>query len=167
MATVKTEQEQAKQWAHAEAIRYMNNATETLQKAGKANNYYADPKYVRSACGIAYLGALVALDAFFELRGVPPPPKKRHKNIEYYTYNAAKLDGNLSKELHAAYNLLHIDGYYKGVCKVGAIREAFDAAYEIIARIKPENELTQEEYKALKAKKKPAWLLSLFSFFFA
>jgi hypothetical protein len=167
MATIETEQEQAKQLAHAEAMRYMNNATETLQKAGKEDNYYADPKYVRSACGIAYLGVLVALDEFFELRGVPLPPKKKHKNIEYYTYNAAKLDGKLSKELNAAYSLLHIDGYYKGVCQVDAIRGGFNAAYEIIARVKPENELTQQEYKAILARKKTAWLRGVYSFFFA
>jgi hypothetical protein len=167
METIRTEQEQKKQLAYAEAIRYMNNATETLQKAGKEDNLYHDPKYVRTACGTAYLGMLIALDAFFELRGVPPPPKKKQKNIEYYTFNVAKLDGKLSAELHAAYRLLHIEGYYEGVRRVTTIKDGFDVAYEIIARIKPEHELTQEEYKALRAPKKPAWMHNVFSFFFA
>ncbi|MDR3296822.1 MAG: DUF5618 family protein [Prevotellaceae bacterium] len=166
MATIKTEQEQAKQLAHAEAKRYMNNATETLQKAGKEGNHYLDDKYVRTACGIAYLGVLKALDALFKLRGIPPPPKKKHKNIEFYTYNVAKLDGKISTDLHDAYRILHIEGYYEGVCKTDIIKSGFDTAYEIIARIKPEHELTQEEYKALKARQKPAWLRALYSFFF-
>ncbi|MDR3297078.1 MAG: DUF5618 family protein [Prevotellaceae bacterium] len=166
MSTIKIEQEQVKQFAHAEATRYMNNATETLQKTGKEGNLYLDDKYVRTACGIAYLGVLKALDALFELRGVPLPPKKKRKNIEFYTYYAAMLDGKLSKELHNAYRLLHIEGYYEGVCGVGTIKDGFDFANSIIARIKPEHELTQEEYKALRAKKKPAWLRALYSFFF-
>ncbi|MDR3297639.1 MAG: DUF5618 family protein [Prevotellaceae bacterium] len=166
MSTIKIEQEQAKQLAHAEAIRYMNNATETLPKAGKDDYRYLDDKYVRTACGIAYLGVLKALDALFELRGVPLPPKKKHKNIEYYTYHAARLDGKLSKDLHDAYCVLHIDGYYKGVCDVLTIKGGFDIAYRIIARIKPEHELTQEEYKALKAQQKPTWMRALYSFFF-
>jgi hypothetical protein len=167
METIRTEQEQKKQLAHAEAMRYMSNATETLQKAGKEDYRYRDDKYVRTACGIAYLGLLKALDAFFELRGVPLPPKKKHKNIDYYSSNAAKLDGKLSTDLHEAYRLLHIEGYYEGILDVNTIKSGFDNAYRIIARIKPEHELTQEEYKALRAPKKPAWMHNVFSFFFA
>ncbi|MDR3297079.1 MAG: DUF5618 family protein [Prevotellaceae bacterium] len=165
MSAIKTEQEQVKQFAHAEATRYMNNATETLQKAGKEDYQYLDDKYVRTACGIAHLGVLKALDAYFELRGVPLPPKKKHKNIEFYTYHAARLDGKLSKDLHDAYRILHIEGYYEGVCEVATIKSGFDIACRIIARIKPERELTQEEYKALKARKKPAWLRALYSLY--
>jgi hypothetical protein len=47
------------------------------------------------------------------------------------------------------------------------IQDGFNHAYRIIARIKPEHELTQEEYKALKAPKKSAWMHNIFSFFFA
>jgi hypothetical protein len=167
METIKTEQEQKKQVDHAEATRYMNNATEMLQKAGKEDNYYRDDKYVRVACGTAYLGVLKALDALFELRGIPLPPKKKRKNIEFYTYNAAKLDGKLSTELHTVYRILHIEGYYEGMRKVAVIKAGFDTAYDIIARIKPEHELTQEKYKAIRAQKKPAWLRPMYSFFFA
>jgi len=167
MTTVKTEQEQAKQLAHAEAIRYMSNATETLQKAGKEDNHYTDPKYVRTACGTAYCGVLVALDTWLELKGVQMPKKPKRKSIEFYTANVATRDGKLLKDLTSAYRALHLDGYYEGECSVSIIQGGFNHAYSIIARIKPENELTQEEYKALKAKKKPAWLLSLYSFFFA
>ncbi|GHV68693.1 hypothetical protein FACS1894199_16340 [Bacteroidia bacterium] len=131
------EQEGIKQRAYAESMRYMNNAKETLQKANKEDNFYTDKKYVRTACGTAYNGVLLALDAYFELKGVTMPPKKKHKSIEFYTIEAGKLDGKLSKELHSAYRILHIDGYYEGVQKADVIKSGFDSAYDIIARIKP------------------------------
>ena len=65
--------EQIRQTSYAEAIRYMNNAKEVLQKARKDGKYYADKKYVRMACGTAYSGTLVALDAYLLLKGVPEP----------------------------------------------------------------------------------------------
>ena len=44
-----------------EALRYIDNAKETLKKAQKENGIYKDKKYVRSASGTAYLGAIIAL----------------------------------------------------------------------------------------------------------
>ena len=38
--------------------RYLANAKETLAKAGIENDGYVDIKYVKSACGIAFLGVL-------------------------------------------------------------------------------------------------------------
>ncbi|GHV65343.1 hypothetical protein FACS1894199_05780 [Bacteroidia bacterium] len=131
------EQEGIKQRAYAESMRYMNNAKETLQKARKEDNFYTDKKYVRTACGTAYNGVLLALDAYFELKGVEMPQKKKHKSIEFYMIEAGKLDGKLSKELHAAYRILHIDGYYEGILKASVIRDGFASAYEIINKIKP------------------------------
>jgi hypothetical protein len=143
------EQENMMQIEHAEATRYIHNAEATLQKANKEDNHYCDKKYVRVACGTAYLGVLKALDTIFELRGIPLPPKKKRKNIEFYTYNAAKLDGKLSAELHTVYRILHIEGYYEGVCSVSIIQDGFNHAYRIIDRIKPEHELTPDELKAI------------------
>ncbi|GHV65352.1 hypothetical protein FACS1894199_05810 [Bacteroidia bacterium] len=131
------EQEGIKQRAYAGSMRYMNNAKETLQKANKEDNFYADKKYVRTACGTAYNGVLLALDTYFELKGVTMPPKKKHKSIEFYTIEAGKLDGKLLKELNAAYRILHIEGYYEGVQKADVIKSGFDSAYEIINKIKP------------------------------
>lgn len=45
-------------------MRYINNAKEVLSKAKIENNIYVDVKYVRSACGIAYLGVLKAIDEY-------------------------------------------------------------------------------------------------------
>jgi len=129
---------------YAEAIRYMNNAKEALQKSKKDGNYYVDKKYVRTACGVAYSGVLVALDAWFVLKGIPKPNKKQRKSIEYYMSNVAQIDKKLATSLHAAYNVLHLDGYYDGVTNVKVITGGFDAAYEIIEKIKPEDAETAQ-----------------------
>lgn len=38
-----------------EAIGYIQNAKELLSKSPIENNRYADDKYVKSACGVAYI----------------------------------------------------------------------------------------------------------------
>jgi len=129
---------------YAEAIRYMNNAKEFLQKAKRDGSLYTDKKYVRVACGTAYNGILLALDAWFVLKGIPKPSKKQRKSIEYYMSNVAKIDKKMASFLHVAYNVLHLAGYYDGITGVKVIDGGFDAAYEIIEKIKPENAETAE-----------------------
>jgi hypothetical protein len=43
----------------------------------------------------------------------------------------------LAAYLHSAYNLLDLDGYYDEETNVKAIAGGFDTAYEIIEKIKP------------------------------
>jgi len=125
---------------HAEAIRYMNNAKETLKKAGKEDDgWYKDEKYVKSACGIAHLGVLVALDAWLTLKEVPVPKKKQRKSIGYYTDNIAKLDNKLLTTLQGEYEIVHLSGYYDGLRRIKVIEDGFCLAYSIIDKIKPEN----------------------------
>jgi len=122
---------------YAEAIRYMDNAKEALQKAGKEDGgYYKDVKYVKTACGVAYSGVLVALDAWLKIKGVEMKKGKR-KSIEYYTDNVAKLDGKMSRTLREAYNTLHLAGYYDGNTNVKVVQAGFEEAYKIIDKIKP------------------------------
>ena len=47
------EQNRIRKTYYNEAIRYMENARETLQKAGKEDRFYIDKKYVKTACGTA------------------------------------------------------------------------------------------------------------------
>ena len=123
---------------YAEAIRYMDNANATLKTAGKEkdNKYYKDDKYVKTACGTAYNGVLVALDAWLKIKGVEIKKGKR-KSIEFYTDNVAILDRKMSKALRTAYNVLHLAGYYDGETKINIIQSGLDTAYEIIDKIKP------------------------------
>jgi len=134
MSTV--EQQELREKSYTEAIRYMDNAKETLKKAGKENNLYNDRKYVRSACGIAYSGVLVALDAYLEMKDVEMPRKKR-RSIEFYLKNIAQLDKKLLKDLDVTYDTLHLSGYYDGNLDARVIAAGFDNAYQIINRIKP------------------------------
>lgn len=117
-------------------MRYMSNAKETLQKARKEDRFYQDRKYVRTACGTAYNGVLIALDTYLTLKDVELPKKKR-RSIYFYEQNISKLDGKLSKYLDSAYNVLHLSGYYDGELNANVINEGFVAAYEIINKIKP------------------------------
>jgi hypothetical protein len=141
---------------HAEAMRYMDNAKETLRKAEKQDDgRYRDVKYVRSACGIAYLGVLVAIDAWLTLKGVDIPKKRNHTNIDFYLSNVAKLDMKMLDHLNDAYHALHLDGYYRKVKNVKMIEGGFDEAYIIIDKIKPENPVDVPETRGDMVKR--AW----------
>jgi hypothetical protein len=139
---------------YAEANRYMDNAKETLKKAGKQDEgQYNDAKYVRTACGTAYLGVLIAIEAWLSLKGVEIPGRKKRKSIEFYEYSVAKLDKKMLAYLKSAYNALHLDGYYHGDTSVDIIGAGFKAAYYIIDKIKPENPVDVPETKADKRKR--------------
>ncbi|KAA6342921.1 hypothetical protein EZS27_009381 [termite gut metagenome] len=131
------EQELIKQKYYPEAIRYMDNAKEILKKAGKEDKYYNDRKYVRIACGAAYHGVLIALDAYLLLKGIEK--KKGRKSVEYYNENIGKSDKKLLRHLVVAYDTLHLSGYYDGNLSYDVIKTGFDEAYEIIDQIKPDN----------------------------
>jgi hypothetical protein len=164
--TIREQQEQSKLQPYAEAMRYMSNAEETLQKTRKEDNFYLDRKYVQIACGAAYLGVLIALNTWLQLKGVPDPPKRKRKTIGFYTDNVARLDGKLSMHLHTTYEILHREGYYDGLQKADIIRSGFNSAYEIISRIKPavsDEELQQ--YLATHQKKKSSLWRQLYSLF--
>ena len=138
---------------YAEALRYMKNAEDTLLKARKDGRNYIDKKYVRTACGTAYNGVLIAVDAWFVIKDIPQPPKKQRKSIDYYKYNIAKLDGKLLSDLETVYSILHLDGYYDGITNVKVVAEGFEVARHIIDRIKPENPVEVVEDRASKAKR--------------
>jgi hypothetical protein len=143
---------------YAEAIRYMDNAKECLQKAKKDDTYhvYLDKKYVRMACGTAYNAVLIALDAWFVAKGLQEPTRMQHRNasakkkkkpkskphmsINDYQHNLAQLDGKILAILQGVYGVLHLDGYYDGVRNVGIIDAGFKDAYQIIDKIKPFNQ---------------------------
>jgi hypothetical protein len=131
------EQEQIKTKYYNEAIRYMDNAKETLKKAKKKDNYYQDIKYVKTACGTAYNGVLLALDGFFLMKGIENPESKERKSIEYYHKNLGKLDKKILNQLNVVYKVLHLWGYYDGIDKADILQSGFMDAYTIIDKMKP------------------------------
>ena len=131
------EQQKIKSAAYSEAMRYMENAKETLQKARKEDEQYHYIKYVRTACGTAYNGVLLALDTYLQLKDVEMPKKKR-RSIEFYTSHVAPLDGKLLTYLNNVYSILHLSGYYDGVQDARVVSAGFDNAYKIIDKIRPD-----------------------------
>jgi len=128
-------QETIKEKYYAEALRYMNNAKETLKKANKEDHYYRDSKYVRTACGTAYNGVLLALDAYLLTKGIKKT--KGRKSIDYYQENIGHSDKKLLNHINSVYEVLHLAGYYDGIRDARVIKIGFDTAYEIIDKIKP------------------------------
>ena len=120
---------------YKEAMRYIENAREQLQKSGMEDKFYIDEKYVKSASSIAYSGMLKALDFLFDIKGVPK--RKGRKSIEYYKGVLSGMDKKLSKHLNNAYEVLHLYGYYDGGDKIAVIEEGIDDAIAIIATLIP------------------------------
>lgn len=120
---------------YKEAMRYIENAKQILKLAGIEGKFYKDVKYVQSACGIAYLGALKALDFLFVIKNVPK--KRGRKSIEYYQYYLSRIDRKLLNHLNEAYRILHIDGYYGDIKSLKVIDAGFEQAISIISYLKP------------------------------
>ena len=131
------EQQTLKEEYYNEAVRYMDNAKEYLKTAKKEGNFYRDKKYVKTACGTAYSGMLVALDCFLILKGVNKPKGKVRKTIEYYQSNITRIDRKMLDNLNVAYKILHLSGYYDGIESVDVIKTGFNFAYSLIEKIKP------------------------------
>jgi len=131
------EQQQTKEKYFNEAMRYMDNAKEYLKNAKKEGNIYYDPKYVKTACGTAYSGLLVALDGYLILKGLHKPKGKERKSIEYYQRNLTGENKKMLAQLNIAYQNLHLSGYYDGTQSVNVVKEGFDYAYGLIDKIKP------------------------------
>ena len=132
------EQQEIKEKYYGEAVRYMDNAREYLKNAKKEGNVYRDPKYVRTACGTAYSGVLIALDCFLILKGIHAPNKKVRTSIEHYQKNIGKLDRKMLDNLNVTYKILHLYGYYDGIEDAIVVKRGFDLANTIIEKIKPQ-----------------------------
>jgi len=120
---------------YKESLRYVENAKLQLKQAGREDEFYLDDKYVRTACGTAYLGVLKALNFLFEIRKVEK--QRGRKAIEYYRTILGKMDNKLLKNLNTAYNVLHLAGYYDGETNVDTIKSGFTCALNIIEALKP------------------------------
>ena len=130
------EQEELKQSYYSEAMRYMDNAKEYLKNAKKEDEFYQDKKYVKTACGTAYSGLLVALDGFLQLKDIKAK-RNEWKSIEFYQRTIIAIDKKMLNTLNSAYEILHLMGYYDGITDAKVIKVGFSRAYTLIDRIKP------------------------------
>jgi hypothetical protein len=122
-----------------EPVRYLDNAKELLKKSPIEDNRYTDDKYVKSACGVAYLGVLKAIEESLINKGLTR--KELPKKVEEYRKALQKYvsihNGKLLKEFDDLYDELHIAGYYRGMLhRVDVVKAVLKGAKEFIEKIK-------------------------------
>lgn len=121
-----------------EALRYIDNAKEILSKSAIEDGSYADDKYVKSACGVAYLGVLKAIDQFLLRKGVTKKtlPKKVEEYEKALQKYALPRDGKLLRAFNDIYDELHIAGYYRGILhSTDVVTAALRRAEEFIIKM--------------------------------
>jgi Domain of unknown function (DUF5618) len=123
----------------SEALRYLENARELLNKSPIEGDRYEDMKYVQEACGTAYLAVLKSIDSYLLKRGVYQ--KDLPQSVEGYRDMIRKYlipyNGKLTKEFEKLYKELHIAGYYRGLIEdVNALKNIFRSARSFIEKIK-------------------------------
>ena len=121
-----------------EAMRYLENAKEILGKSQIEDDRYLDIKYVKSACGVAYLGVLRAIDIFLLKRGLTKKelPKKVDEYMKALQKHASIHDGKIIRQFDDLYDELHIAGYYRGILhSVPMVKAALKSAENFIKKI--------------------------------
>lgn len=118
---------------------YIDNAKELLAKSPLEDNRYTDEKYVKSACGVAYLGVLKAIEERLLREGLTK--KELPKKIEEYRKALQKYlsahNGKLLREFDDLYDELHIAGYYRGLLhKTLTVKSVLKSAREFIEKLK-------------------------------
>lgn len=121
-----------------EALRYLNNANETLKTVPVEDNTYTDVKPVREAFGTAYLAVLEAINEYLLKKGLTR--KELPKSVDAYRdllrKHLAVHDGKLLREFEKLYDLLHIAGYYRGLLyDTNVVKDALKAAKAFIEKI--------------------------------
>lgn len=121
-----------------EPLRYLENAKEILGKSPIEDNTYTDVKYVKTACGVAYLGVLEGINEVLLKKGLTK--KELPKKVEEYRKALQKYvsahNGKLLREFEKLYDALHIAGYYRGlIYDTNAIKDYFKAAKDFIGKL--------------------------------
>ena len=121
------------------ARRYLQNARETLKKAGidRRAGRYEDIKYIVEASATAYAGALEALKALFLWEGLIGDVKKLKKVQRFYellsrSTRLGKDRDLLIKLFDDVYTLLHVSAYYRELQDKKAIDSGFEKVEKII-----------------------------------
>lgn len=123
----------------SEAIRYLENAKEILGKSPIEDNIYTDVKYVKTACGVAYLGVLEAINEYLLARGLSKKelPKKVEEYEKALQKHISAHNGKLAREFDFLYDELHIAGYYRGLLhSAEMVKAAMKRAKEFIEKIR-------------------------------
>lgn len=100
---------------------------------------YSDEKYVKSACGVTYLGVLKAIEESLLKKGLTKKelPKKVEEYRKALQKHASAHNGKLIKEFDDLYDELHIAGYYRGnLHRVEVVKGVLKGAKEFIQKLK-------------------------------
>ena len=124
---------------HKEALRYLNNAKEILNKVPVEDNRYTDTKPVREAFGTAYLSILEAINEVLLKRGFSKI--ELPKSVEGYRKALQKYvtihNGKILKDFEMLYDALHIAGYYRGlIYNVDAVKDYIKSTKTFIEKLK-------------------------------
>jgi hypothetical protein len=123
-----------------EPKRYIANARELLGKSPVEDDRYTDEKYVKSACGVAYLGVLKAIELRLQTkhgltrRELPRKVEEYRKALRKYV---SVHNGKLLRAFDDLYDELHIAGYYRGLLHhSGVLKEILKRSSQFIDKLK-------------------------------
>ena len=122
-----------------EPLRYLQNAKDILKKAPIEGKRYSDVKFVREACGTAYLAILKSIDEYLLNKGMSR--KELPRSVDAYRKALKKhiaiRNGKLLREFEDLYDELHIAGYYRGnLHSIGVVKESLKSAKSFIEKVK-------------------------------
>lgn len=117
-----------------QAKRYYANAEELFKEIPvEYDERYTDPKLVSKAAAIAYLAALLAIEAYLVEKGISKD--KLPNSIEAYRMMIKKNiphNGKLMAKLNNVYDYLHLGAYYRRQVGVEEIKLSRKSVKEII-----------------------------------
>ena len=122
-----------------EAMRYMYNAEELLEKAEPKEGFYTDLKYLKSAAGTAYAGIEKAAKWYAKLNGV----EIKGGSVEMIKDGLRQINWKVLKQFVSLYSIIHIAIYYEDSAKIKNVKEAFKDAKQFIGYLKSYNQLVK------------------------
>ncbi len=125
---------------YEESMRYIEDAKETLTKAGvdPVNpKLYKNHRYVKSAAGTAYAGVEQSAKWFLELNGYGPA--KKYKSADAIMDDLRKVNIKALGIFDECYKMLHIYFYYQNGRGIRTMKEALETAKQFISFLKPYN----------------------------
>jgi hypothetical protein len=126
---------------YKEAMRYLDNAKDSLLKAGIDGMFYKDEKYVKQAAGTAYAGIELSARWYLQLKGYKEPLTDK-KEI---TKGLSKFNKKAMDLFHECYEILHKDAYYGDIKGIDTIKSGMKYAKEFILLLEPYKNLLESE----------------------
>ena len=120
--------------ALSEARRHLANARQILAEKGKLDAdgaYYKDAKYVAEAAGVAYIGALLAVDAWMLHKG-KEVDYKSITDVSTFIKANAPSGSSMRKDFRHMYEILHLNAYYGNLRDYKTIAGVLDSLAKFI-----------------------------------